>query len=473
MVATDVAEFVLPDSFSDDIVRAMALQPDRKIVVAGAAAGTIPDSFVVARYLPGGTLDTTFGAGGIGAADFGGSEEAAYGVVVQPDGKIVAVGVSNGRFGHPRIALARYTPSGILDPSFGARGTVITRIGRDTWSQAFAIALQSDDKIVVAGGVIPVSGVHGDVAVVRYRTNGTLDSTFGRNGIVTTDFGDGQAAADALLIQPDGKIVVAGYTLSGGVDIALVRYRADGTLDTTFGTKGLVRTDFGGSREEAYALALQPNGRIIVAGRTIVDDNADVALARYLSNGRLDGSFGQAGIVTTDFAGGYDDAQAIGLQADGKLVLAGTTQGAAGDSDFGLARYTKDGVLDTTFGMAGKVRTNFSGDDGATALVIQPWDGRLVAAGVASVEDLDMALVRYHAITCGGVVVTRIGTPDNDTIVGTSGRNVVFAFGGNDTIYGVGGNDILCGGSGTDTCDGGAHIGQDSAADCEDATGVP
>jgi uncharacterized delta-60 repeat protein len=178
----------------------------------------------------------------------------------------------------------------------------------------------------------------------------------------------------------------------------------------------------------------------------------------------------------------------VALQADGKLVVAGYALDSH-DPSIALVRYNTNGTLDMTFNGDGTVLTNLGSDtrDLAFALAIQPRDGRLVVAGRSN----DFALARYHAITCGGVVVTRIGTNRSETIMGTTGNDVIYGFGGNDTILGLGGNDILCGGpgndtlrggdgddvlrggSGTDTCDGGAHVSGDRAFDCESVPGVP
>jgi uncharacterized delta-60 repeat protein len=320
---------------------------------------------------------------------------------------------------------------------------------------------------------------------------GDLDISFDGDGKVLTDFGGSGERANALAMQLDGKIVAAGSSgARGHGDFALARYLPNGTLDTTFGDDGTVLTDFrGGSQDFAVALAIQPDSKIVVAG--VVD--GDFALARYLPNGTLDTTFGDYGMVTTDFGGGrYEVINTLALQSDGKIVVAGLSE-VSGNRDVALARYGSNGSLDTTFSSDGKVLTDFgSGShDEFYALIIQPRDGRLVVAGESFAGGGgDFALARYHAITCGGVVVTRIGTNRSETIMGTSGNDVIYGFGGNDTILGLGGNDLLCGGtgndtlrggggddilrggSGTDTCDGGAHVNGDQAFDCESVTGV-
>jgi uncharacterized delta-60 repeat protein len=219
-------------------------------------------------------------------------------------------------------------------------------------------------------------------------------------------------------------------------------------------------------------------------------------LARYLPKGTLDTTFGGNGWVTT----GLRDsavATALALQPDRKIVVAGAATDT-GLNSFALARYLPNGTLDVTFGGDGMAFTDFQigSDNFARALAIQPRDGRLVVAGSSITFGVDLpnenfAVARYHAITCNDVVVTRVGTAGNDTIIGTPGNDVFYGFGGDDVIHGLAGNDIVCGGSGNDTlvgnggddilrggpgndvCRGGSHVIGDRAFDCESITGVP
>ena len=492
-VTTDF-DFGLSFGFSS-LAYAVVAQSDGKIVVAGyTEAPSAFENFALARYLADGTLDPTFGDGGKVTTDFGGVDRV-HALVRQPNGKIVAAGFSAAdTFSPGDFALARYLADGTLDPTFGDGGKVTTDFGGD--EQAFALIRQPDGKLVAAGGT-DTSSVY-TFALARYLADGTLDPTFGDGGKVTTDFGDGQAQAFALIRQPDGKLVAAGGTVGGATDIALVRYHANGTLDRTFGGDGKVTTDFGG-REDAFALIRQPDGKLVVAGRAIAHSGAtDIALVRYHANGTLDRTFGGDGKVTTDFVGGYDDASALVRQPGGKLVIAGVAVDARGNNHMALVRYHANGTLDRTFGGDGKVRTAFSSDSAATALALQPGDGRLVVAGVANFPG-DFALARYHAFTCNGVGVTQVGTAGNDTIMGTAGPDVILGLGGNDTLSGLGGDDLLCGGDGNDTlfggsgndtlvggtgddtlrgdtgidvCDGGPHVRGDTAS-CEHVTGTP
>ncbi len=302
-----------------------------------------------------GDLDPTFGVGGKVTTDFGGLNDGARALVQQPDGKLVAAGQAEA--GDFDFALARYLPDGSLDPTFGTGGMVTTDFG--TFPFAAALVQQADGKLV-AGGPTDAGGCC-DFALVRYLSDGSLDPTFGVGGKVTTDFGGFEAAA-ALVQQPDGKLVAAGLSTAGSApatDFALARYLPDGSLDPTFGVGGKVTTDFEGGG--ASALVLQPDGKLVAAGNSrLTGLVSDFALARYLSDGSLDPTFGVGGKVTTDF-GGFDRIAALILQSDGKLVAGGNSGSGSGLPSFALVRYLPDGSLDPTFGVGGKVTTDFEG----------------------------------------------------------------------------------------------------------------
>jgi uncharacterized delta-60 repeat protein len=461
---------------------AIAVQPDGKLVVAGSSSSNV----AVLRFRPNGALDTSFSSNGklhtnISNVDLGKA------LALQPDGKIMVAGFSSNDF-----LVVRFLPNGSLDNTFNGKGWVTTDFG--AFEEALALGLQLDGRIVVAGVTNKVRAMF---ALARYLPNGTLDPTF-RGGTVITDLGS-ESVIEALALQPDGKIVVAGT--SGG-DFVVARYLSNGVLDTSFNGTGLATTNFGGI-DRATTLALQHDGKIVAAGFTVASPTGSTrfaGLARYLQNGLPDPTFGDDGKVLIDFGGDRgNQANALALQPDGKIVVAGTastnisnTQSA---SNFALARFLPNGALDTRFGDKGTVITDFGGSvELALALAIQPRDGRLVVAGVSNAirfGSSSFAVARYHAITCNGVAVTRVGTSGNDRIIGTSGDDVVYGFGGDDFIDGGPGNDILCGGSGNDTlrggggddilrggpgkdvCRGGAHIRGDQAVDCESVVTIP
>jgi uncharacterized delta-60 repeat protein len=227
-------------------------------------------------------LDRTFGTRGKVTTDFGGRDGAAA-VALQPDGKIVLAGTttnSDTDIIH-HVALARYNVDGTLDASFGSGGKVITGLGTSSDEWATGIALQSDGGLVIAGSTADPS----NFSLARYNSNGTLDANFGVGGKVITDFGTIAEGALGVALQSDGRIVTAGYAYTNGAtgDFALVRYNADGTLDTSFGSGGKVTTDFGTNSDLAAALAIQSDGKIVAAGYAVLSASGmDFALARYL-----------------------------------------------------------------------------------------------------------------------------------------------------------------------------------------------
>jgi uncharacterized delta-60 repeat protein len=296
----------------------------------------------------------------------------------------------------------RLLNAGALDPTFGTSGTVLTAIGTSD-DEAAASVLQADGKIVVAGFTTTATGQ--DFALARYNANGAPDTSFGTNGIVTTDFFGGDDEALGVVESPDGRIVAAGFATNAGGhrEFALARYLANGTLDSSFGSGGTVVTSILGNNDQAQAVQLQTDGSIVVAGSaTMVPFGGAFALARYDVNGNLDANFGTNGVVTTNFAfQSVDAAHALLIQPDGKIVVVGSSNQGNGNV-FGVARFDTDGSLDPLFGSGGKVSTSVAGQqDDANSVTIQS-DGKLVVAGDAKVGGfLDFAVVRY---TKGGTL---------------------------------------------------------------------
>jgi len=324
------------------------IQPDGKIVVVGRADEFGADDWGAVRYNTDGSLDTSFGSGGKITTGFGG-DDAAYGVVVQPDGKIVVAGSADAS-GADDFGVVRYNPNGALDTGFSGDGKQTTDFGGN--DPAFEAVVQSDGKIVV-GGATDARGTD-DFALARYNADGSLDHSYSHDGLQTTDF-RGSDAAQKIAIQPDDKVVAVGSTQPrrGGSDFALARYGTNGSLDTSFSGDGLQTTDLGSSDDAALGVAIQPDGKIVLAGISL----GNFGLARYQSNGALDPAFSGDGTVTTTF-GGYDlAAGSMAIQPDGKIVAAGGTETA--DQDFALARYTTGGVLDSAFDGDGLVTTDF------------------------------------------------------------------------------------------------------------------
>jgi len=378
----------LVTDFSDgnDFGFAVALQADGKIVVAGSAYGATMD-FAVARYNPDGSLDTSFDGDGRVVTDYGGLIDVGKAVALQADGKIVVAGYTLSTTAD--FAVARYNPDGSLDTSFDGDGRVVTDYGGLN-DIGYAIALQADGKIVVAGSA---NGLTWDFAVARYNPDGSLDTSFDGDGKLVTDYGGLSDDGYAIALQADGKIVVAGYTVGATYDFAVARYNPDGSLDTSFDGDGKLATDFAGGDDWGHAVALQADGKIVVAGYTDVA-TLDFAVARYNPDGSLDTSFDGDGMVLTDFAGGTDYGFAVALQADGKIVVAGYTEGVTWD--FAVARYNPDGGLDTTFDGDGKLVTDFSGGNDTGRAVALQADGKIVVAGDTEGATWDFAVARYR-----------------------------------------------------------------------------
>ena len=377
----------------DDFVRSIAIQSDGKIVVAGETKNGTYDEFALARYNPDGTLDTSFGnSGGKMITNSNNNGDHARSVAIQSDGKIVLAGAGDNT-GNDDFALYRYNTDGSLDSSFGTGGKVFTAVGSGN-DFAESVAIQSDGKIVVAGN--SYNGSNDDFALVRYKTDGSLDTNFGTGGKVTTDISDADAAW-SVAIQSDGKIVVAGQSWNGSdYDFALVRYKTNGMLDTSFDSDGKVTTAIGSGSDRAYSVAIQSDGKIVAAGRSSNGgSNDDFALVRYKTNGTLDTSFDSDGKVTTAIGSDLDVAYSVAIQSDGKIVAAGNSYNGSND-DFALVRYNTDGSLDTSFDSDGKVTTEVgSGSDVANSVAIQS-DGKIVAAGNSKNGNYrDFALVRY------------------------------------------------------------------------------
>jgi len=385
-------------SQTDDYAFSVAVQADGKIVLSGQS-GIYPDLHsALVRYSRSGRLDSTFGTGGKVVVTFNPISDYLFKVVLQSDGKIVAAGSTNGT----AFLLARFNADGSLDQAFGTNGSVETTFGDQT-AVAKAIVVQADGKIIMVGvtGVGPYSELN-DFALARYNFDGSLDQSFGSGGTVKTHFpgvDNTGSSATSVALQPDGKLVVGGYCKKNDRtphQFALARYNSNGTLDFTFGQAGKVMTKMGLGDAYSFGIALQSNGRIVLAGYSATTQDHDFSLIGYTSNGTVDSTFGNGGFVTTDFSGATDDiAYAMTMQSDGKLVVAGRT-GEYPQNDFALARYSSDGQLDQAFGAGGKVVSDFSNIDQAYGIALDP-NGRIVVAGVAFANgaNFDFTVARY------------------------------------------------------------------------------
>jgi uncharacterized delta-60 repeat protein len=401
-------------------------------------------------------VNSSFGSGGKVTTPIGTFDDQAHALAIQTsDGKLVAAGKSssNGSTGPYEFALVRYNinvtgeKDGSLDTTFNPSGItpgiVTTSIGGAD-DEAFALAIQSDGKLVAAGKSYN-SGIGAfEFALVRYNSDGSLDTGFGSNGIVTTPIANLDDEAFALAIQPDGKLVAAGYSLQGTLyKFALVRYNADGSLDTGFGATGVQTTIIGGIDDRVFALAIQSlDGKLVAAGRSKINTtNGNIyefVLVRYNTDGSLDTTTfnptggANAGIVTTIIGnGGDDEALALIIQSDGKLVAGGYSNNGV-QNEFAMVRYNTNGSLDATgFGKQGIVTTPIVTATTpigiysvAYALAIQS-DGKLVQAGYSTVNNASQqrvfAVARYNttgsldkAFNTTGKSTIAIGTSDDE-----------------------------------------------------------
>jgi uncharacterized delta-60 repeat protein len=369
------------------MVTRLARQADGKLLVAGGKASLL-------RLLPDGTPDAAFGTAGNGLATLtgaGADSFAVNAVAVQPDGRIVVAGSSIiGANGRSDMLVARWLPDGTLDTSF-AGGTGVARVDHAQWNDgASQVLLQADGSILAIGGSQGASGGGTDFTVLRLTSAGEVDTGYGTNGWARIDVGGGFDAPRGAALTPDGGVVMAGRVgPSGGSngDIGLAKFTAAGVPDTSFGTSGngtvRITTTM---HDEASDIAVLPDGRLLVVGErelvSLPGAAFELWLARYLANGQLDPSFGNAGVAThpTQLRG-----RALAMRADGAIWIAGETPSVtvANSADFALARFTAGGQSDGSFGTAGVLTIDlFGGSDTPGAMLQQP-DGRLVLAGQA------------------------------------------------------------------------------------------
>ena len=357
--------FLDPFNGATGSATAVAVQTDGKIVVAGEKGGqnTTAAKGIVVRLTTDGKLDDSFGTAGVVSIKFGSIDSTTDGMAIQSDGKIV---VSGHGIGAGNGLVARLDTDGSLDTTFGSGGFIVLFPNGPG-----PLVIQSDGKIVMAGGA------SGKLALLRFTTSGQLDTTFGTGGVVALAF------AGNLRLQPDGKFLVAG----GGL---LARYNTNGTLDMTFWTAGQAAT------LASPAFALQSNGDVVTAGGIVTKASLNgnfsgFGLSRVGTNGVIDAMFGTRGNVVTSFPGFQSaSASSIVIQSNGDLV-AGGTAASSNHASFALARYLSTGKLDTTFGIGGLVTTGFGATAANISALALQSDGKIVAAGTDGAGDLVVA----------------------------------------------------------------------------------
>jgi uncharacterized delta-60 repeat protein len=373
-----------------DLYSTIAIQPDGRIVAAGLSGDFVgPTGPALVRYLSDGSLDPSFGTGGMVSAPPVPDFDASSRVLVQPDGKLVLVGltfpsVPPFRYG---TVVARYDEDGALDPTFGTGGSVTFDSSAGSFVASDA-ALDPDGKLVVAGALWRSRDLDplatDDVLLIRLTDTGAPDPAFGTGGIVASDPTAGDEGATALVLQPDGDIVIAGSRDPSGDDFSsdflLARYDSGGTLDPTFGTGGVVVTDLGSPDDAVGDLLRQPDGKLVAVGVGSPADSLDFALARYDAGGTLDPSFGTAGVVITPVTDLTDVTGRALLDPDGKILVGGNA-GRTSGADLVLVSYRPDGGLDGSFGTGGVSLTSLGPAFQGITAVARAADGKLVAAG--------------------------------------------------------------------------------------------
>ena len=386
----------------DDWGSSVAIQTDGKIIVAGYSVFGSNSDFSLVRYNTDGSLDTSFSDDGIQITAIGNGDDEGISVAIQDDGKIVLVGRSFTGFTGSSydFAIVRYNSDGSLDNSFSGNGKLTTAVGSGK-DQATCVAIQTDGKIVVAG--YSDNGINEDFALIRYNSNGSLDVSFSGNGKQTTSIGSDDICT-SVAIQTDGKIVLVGYSsIESNSDFALVRYNPDGSLDTTFSGDGIQTTAIGSTSDQGNSVAIQSDGKIVVAGYSFTGADSDFALVRYNPDGSLDNSFSLDGIETTDIGINDNGGFSVAIQADGKIVVAGySTIGT--DDDFALVRYNNDGSLDNSFSEDG-IQTSaiVTGHDRSYSVAIQA-DGKIVVAGNSRIgTNTDFSIARYIGVGTVGI----------------------------------------------------------------------
>lgn len=364
-----------------DVASTIAVQPDGKVLVAGFCQDI---GLCAVRYTPEGTLDASFGGNGTLPPVFvPNAANVAPSLALLPDGKFLLTGTCFD-LGNNDFCVFRFNADGSVDSTFATSGSVITPIGSGD-DRARAMLIQPDGKIVVAGTCN--NGVDSDFCAARYLPNGTLDASFGSGGKVITAFSNSDDVVNVAVLQPDGKLVLAGRCSNGTTDdVCALRYEINGALDVSFGSSGKLITVVGSGYSDARASVLQPDGKLLIAAQCVTGSKNDFCTLRYQASGTLDTSFGSGGTQVTSVGTGNDFVTAMTLQPDGKFILAGYCA-TSGQFDFCAVRTTAAGALDATFGTGGKFITAISNgatpassNDYLAAMTLQP-DGKLLLAG--------------------------------------------------------------------------------------------
>ncbi len=382
---------------------------DEEIIAVGMATIDGLNKFVLSRYLASGVIDSTFGVDGTTTTQIGSGNTFGIGATFQPDGKIIVVGNVD-HANYTSFGVARYLPDGTPDNTFGDGGTTILDLG-DSPDQAYSVDLQSDGKILVAG----FTGQWGEMdwAIVRFNTNGTLDNSFGENGKVIFDvFGFNDELRD-LRVLSDDRFCVTGFAGEDAVNgsATIGQFLADGAIDASFGSNGIVKIPTGYDYSIAHGMDLTSDEKIVISGNVDIGGSYRFLTSRINSDGTLDESYNGLGFAISDF-GDDEGLSAVKVQSDGKILAAGQF-GPWPDVDFAIVRYNEDGTPDATFGTGGLTQTDFFGEpDYGVGIALQN-DGKVVVGGSALQDGMySMALARYSTGITVGIEDLQIEQPD-------------------------------------------------------------
>ncbi|GAB3392444.1 M10 family metallopeptidase C-terminal domain-containing protein [Azotobacter armeniacus] len=464
---TATGKMLLDIAGHSDLNYDLALQPDGKILLAGQSYNPVSsnDDFSVVRLNADGTLDTSFDSDGKAIVDIGGSNQGRS-LTVLPDGKLLLSGSSNGDF-----SVIRLNTDGSLDTSFGSDGKATFDLGRGDY--VYSMAMQPDGKILVTGR--SDNGSDDNFGVIRLNADGTLDTGFGSDAKAIFELGYSDDQGHSVTILPDGKILMAGSSYdysenSTYFDFSVIRLNADGSLDTSFGCGGEATADIDGNSDFGNSLLVQPDGKILVAGRSYNPSyDTEFSVARLNADGSLDASFGSDGKASFDLGKGYAQVNSLALQTDGKILLAGQSYNPDNATyDFSVIRLNIDGSLDTGFSGDGKAIFDIAwGNDEGHSLTVQP-DGKILVSGYSynpsgngyDSSRYDFSVIRLNADgtldkTFGALpedlLLTLEGNHDNnDVLIGSDAYERLLGKSGNDVLDGGAGRDSLNGGTGAD-----------------------
>lgn len=374
---------------------AVAIQSDGKIIVAGTSGPGNNLQMTVIRYNADGTMDSSFGENGFTVINPGNGQSFIKGASVQNDGKIVLAGYTWSSSFSGDFIVVRLNEDGSFDNSFGENGLVVVDSGMSEVSSSMEI--QADGKILVAGDQ------NDKFAVARFNTDGSMDTDFGNEGWAVVQVGGVWSWARDITIQQDGKILLGGYSLDNGNRMAAVRLNTDGTPDGDFGNGGIVNFNVGQGNDFADGIAVQEDGKILLGGHKWVSNQPlrhDFVVVRLNTDGSFDSSYGTGGVASANIVNGGNYTASMTVQEDGKAIIAGNTEDE-GDWDVAMVRFNTDGTLDSSFGDGGKVSTDIhGGPDVGNAVAVQA-DGRIVLVGT-TVDDVPEFLVaRYLGDSMG------------------------------------------------------------------------